>query len=76
VAKMKAKFNINVGARIRAMRIDKGLSVNDLAEFCGLSPITIKTIENGNRGLSVHSLISISNCLGVTMTEVALGEEE
>ena len=67
---MKLDYLI-VGQRIRAIRKKQKLSQAALSEKADLDPTYICYIENGTRCMSLESLISIANALGVT-TDVLL----
>ena len=57
---------ISLGERIRKVRTKKQLTQEQLAEACDLSAAHIGHIERGTRALSIESLITISNVLGVS----------
>lgn len=64
---MKNTFDyIALGERIRKARKAKRLTQEQLAEACDLSTAHIGHIERGSRALSIESLITISNVLGVS----------
>ena len=64
---MKNAFDyISLGERIRKARKDNNLTQEQLAEICDLSTAHIGHIERGTRALSIESLITISNALGVS----------
>ncbi|MFZ5944409.1 MAG: helix-turn-helix domain-containing protein [Bacillota bacterium] len=56
---------INIGAKIRKIRFEKGLSTLNLAEMAGLSQQYISLIENGKTTPSLKSLFKISAALNV-----------
>ena len=56
------------GERIRALREQRGLSREALAEKTGLSAVYIKKLETGERSSpSLPALASIAKALGVTL---------
>ena len=56
------------GERIRALRAQRGLSREALAEKTGLSAVYIKKLEAGERSSpSLPALASIAKALGVTL---------
>jgi transcriptional regulator with XRE-family HTH domain len=55
----------DVGARVLAMRTQRGLSLRALAELCELSPNTISLIERGATSPSVSTLQRLASALGV-----------
>lgn len=63
-----------VGLKIREVRLRKNLSQESLAEKCNLSSAYISYVEQGKKKLSLKSIISIANSLGVTV-DLLLGDE-
>jgi len=57
-----------VGARIRVIREQQGLSLRALAELCGLSANAISRIERGENSPTVSSLHALSKALYVPIT--------
>lgn len=57
-----------VGARLRARRQERGLSLRGLAELCELSPNTISLIERDQTSPSVSTLQRLATALGVPIT--------
>ncbi len=57
----------DVGARVRALRNERGLSLRALAELCGLSANTISLIERGITSPSVSTLQQLASALGVAI---------
>ncbi|PYP84630.1 MAG: transcriptional regulator [Candidatus Angelobacter sp. Gp1-AA117] len=57
-----------VGIRIRALREQKNLSQEALADLCGINRSHMGKIERGEVNLGVATLFSITLKLGVTMT--------
>lgn len=64
----------DVGLKIREVRLRKNLSQESLAEKCNLSSAYISYVEQGKKKLSLKSIISIANSLGVTV-DLLLGDE-
>lgn len=60
---------INVGARLRSMRINAGLSIRALAGRSGLNVNTLSLIENGRTSPSVSTLQQIAQTLGQPVTQ-------
>jgi len=70
---MKAK--INIGPKIRAVRLKKGLKLKDVARETGLSVSLISKVENNNTSPSLSTLIKLSNFLGMDAGYI-LGDSE
>ncbi|AFS77841.1 putative HTH-type transcriptional regulator type 3 [Gottschalkia acidurici 9a] len=59
--------NVYLGSRIKELRRHKNLTQEQLAELVNISTTHIGQIERGERGASLDTLISICNCLEVTL---------
>lgn len=56
----------NLGSRIRAERLARGITQEQLAEKVDISVNFMSLIENG-RNMSVETLVNIAKALGVTV---------
>ncbi|MFF0815696.1 TetR family transcriptional regulator [Rhodococcus sp. NPDC003318] len=61
-------------AAIRAARIDRGMSLRDLARRIGVSPATLSAVENGRTGVNVDRLREIADVLDTTVARL-VGEQ-
>lgn len=59
-----------VGAKIRLLRREKGLSQAELASMAGLQDTYLGGVERGTRNISMETLEKIIQALGVTPYEV------
>ena len=59
-----------IGVRIRRLRKEQGLTQQTLAEISNQEPSNISHIERGATKLSLPTLVSIANALGVTVDEL------
>ena len=59
-----------LGARIRTMRKERGIKLNELAERSDLSSAFLSRLERGQVSSSVANLIHIANALGVAVAEL------
>jgi len=64
---------VSMGNRIKEMRVAKGWTQVKLAENSGVEPSNISHIERAATKLSLPTLVSIANALGVTLDEIAYG---
>jgi transcriptional regulator with XRE-family HTH domain len=53
-----------LGQRIRARRVERGLSQSKLAEYVELTRTSISNIENGRQHLPLHTLYRFADVLG------------
>ncbi|RCK77121.1 MAG: Transcriptional regulator, MerR family [Anaerolineae bacterium] len=67
---------VNVGANLRAIRTEQGLSIRVLAEMSGLNVNTLSMIENNKTSPSVSTLQRLASALRVPITAFfELGQE-
>ena len=66
---MIAQIEPEVGARIKEIRMEKGLALRSLAEQCDLSANAISLIERGENSPTVSSLHKLSLALDVPITD-------
>jgi transcriptional regulator with XRE-family HTH domain len=59
-----------LGARIRAYRTMRRMSLRSLAEFAGASASFISQLERGQTSASIGMLRRIAGCLGLTMADL------
>jgi transcriptional regulator with XRE-family HTH domain len=62
-----------IGRRLRAIRLERGLSQNELAEQLGITQPNISAVEIGRRGLTIQQLVKLCRVLHVSPDEI-LGE--
>ena len=63
-----------VGSRIRALRLESGLTQEQLALHSGVTRNVLIDVEHGKRGLLYERLFDLADGLGVPVTEL-LAEE-
>jgi transcriptional regulator with XRE-family HTH domain len=56
-----------IGARLRRLRAEKGLTLAETAEASGLSASFISALERGNTGVSLAALFRLAEALGTTI---------
>ncbi|MDA3642575.1 XRE family transcriptional regulator [Saccharopolyspora indica] len=59
-----------VGAEIKRIRAERGLTLRDLAERCGLSPGFLSLAERGINSISLTSLFALATALDVDAVEL------
>ncbi len=72
---MKKDFNIEMGARIKAKRLNLRYTRETFAELVDISPQFLADIEYGKKGMSFTTLKKICKCLGVSCDYIILGKE-
>ena len=55
------------GARVRALRVARGLSQEELAQNAGLHRTYVGGIERGERNISLVNIKKLAAALGVTL---------
>ncbi|SCG60199.1 helix-turn-helix domain-containing protein [Micromonospora humi] len=67
---------MDVGPRIRALRMARGISLSELARLAGVGKATLSGLENGARNPTLETLYAITAQLGVPLTAVLSAPEE
>ncbi len=57
-------------ANVRRIRLSKSMTQEKLAEYAGLHPNYISSVERGERNISICNIERIARALGVTMPEL------
>jgi transcriptional regulator with XRE-family HTH domain len=55
-----------VGENVRHARLNKGLTIEQLAELADISESFLGVAERGTSGFSIETIIKLANVLGVT----------
>lgn len=63
------KFLASLGARIKELRLKKGMTQVELAILCNFEKASMSRIESGKTNVTVLTLRRISNALDVQITE-------
>lgn len=70
-------YNVEeVGARLKGLREDKGMSQYELADAIGISRESIARYETGKRGITVEVLDIYSNYFNVSVEYIMYGTDE
>ena len=64
------KLFLLIGDRIRDIRIEKGMSQQDLAAKCNFEKSNMSRIESGRTNLTVKTMFTISIALGVRIRDL------
>lgn len=57
----------DLAAFVRARRTQAGLRIDDAAELCGVSVVTLSKIETAKGGVNVESLFRVLKGLGIRL---------
>lgn len=63
-------YLITLGKRIKALRLEKGISQTELAYRCGFDKSNYNTIESGKRNVTITSLLKISKALEISLIDI------
>lgn len=62
----------SIGARIKHIRTQKGLSQEELAEFADVSPVYISNIERGEKSASLKTVIAVANAMNISTDSILM----
>lgn len=68
-------FNI-LGANVRALRTERKLTQEQLADLCDLHRTYVGAIERGDRNVSLKNIVIIAQALNVEPSELLLYKKE
>lgn len=60
---------MNVGARLTELRNQQGITTNRLANLCGLSQSFVRSVELGEKGITVDNLSLLCDALGISLAD-------
>ena len=63
-----------IGARLCQARMDKGKSLNEMAQVIDVSPRVLRSIELGNRSISLPHLETLIGALNLSLSDFIIGE--
>ncbi|MBR8700438.1 HTH-type transcriptional regulator PuuR [Fusobacterium sp. DD29] len=64
---MSMGVEINIGKRVKSVRLAKGILLKDLAKECGISSSMLSQIEKGNANPSLNTIKTIAKALEIPM---------
>ncbi|PZQ97664.1 MAG: hypothetical protein DI533_10840 [Cereibacter sphaeroides] len=71
-----ARTLVAIGQRIREIRKGRGMTLQALADSCGLSSSMLSLVERGLASPSIGSLIVVGEALGTTMSELLSANDD
>lgn len=69
---MKEDLLNMLGSQVRALRLEQGMTQQELAEKCELSLPFINLIENNKRNVSLETLVKLLSALDVSLSDFFL----
>ncbi|MHA6779591.1 helix-turn-helix domain-containing protein [Pseudonocardia saturnea] len=57
-----------IGARVTALRAERGLSLSELARRAGIGKATLSGLESGTRNPTLETLYAVTSALGLPLT--------
>jgi transcriptional regulator with XRE-family HTH domain len=70
---MQNDIRAEVGLRIRQLRKNKGLSIEELAHLAGVHPNYLSEAECGKKNFSLTTIEKLAKALGVAVSELFSG---
>jgi putative transcriptional regulator len=67
---IEKEYLINLGKRLKALRLEKKLSQTEIAYRCGFDKSNYNTIESGKRNPTFISLLKISIALEISLKDL------
>ena len=64
----------NIGKNLKILRMQKGITQQELAEQVGKKMQMVGLWERGKRGIGVNDLIKLSKYFGVTIDQIVMQE--
>jgi len=62
-----------IGERIRALRLQRGLPQVELARLLSVHQTNISAMERGTRALTIHQILKLSRALKISTDEILTG---
>jgi transcriptional regulator with XRE-family HTH domain len=67
---MASTIRIRFGANLRKIRLDNGISQEDLADRAGLHRTYLSSVERGERNVTLATVEKLAKALGVSMSKL------
>lgn len=72
----KKNINIEVGARLRQIRENKGCSQSEFAAILGIGDEHYRKLENGSTGLTIEKIYILNKECNIDPTYLIVGEKQ
>jgi transcriptional regulator with XRE-family HTH domain len=73
VARRNNTLHIRFGARVRTLRVERGLTQEDLAELANVHRTYLGGIERGSRNPSLDNIARLARALHVSISDLVAG---
>ncbi len=70
---MKPNTRERFGARIKALRLEKGWTQEDLAEKAGVGRVFISQMENGHKDVCLGVIEALADSFKISISELTKG---
>jgi transcriptional regulator with XRE-family HTH domain len=67
------KFDYKIGLRIRQLRLQQKIPLEELSESADMSPSHLSRVENGERSLTLRQAENLARRLGIKIGELVHG---
>jgi transcriptional regulator with XRE-family HTH domain len=71
----KKQIAIDLGFKIRSIRLSKGLTMEELAALSGIEYVQISRIELGKINTTIFQIFRIANSLDISVAQIFATEE-
>lgn len=61
-----------LGAAVRAARLERGLSQEDLADLVGIHRTYVGDVERGQRNVGLRNIVRLANALDLTAADLLM----
>ena len=65
-----------VGERLRALRLERGMTQQELAKILGTTQSNVSGLERGTRSLTIHQVVKLANALRTSTDEILRGVKQ
>jgi transcriptional regulator with XRE-family HTH domain len=67
---MASSLHSRLGANLRKIRLDKGMSQEGLADLAGLHRTYVSSVERGERNVTLETIDKLAKALGISTSKL------